>query len=113
MIDLFRNHLLAALAALPVLCGMAHQVHDRFAMHHHCVEMEACCEHHEGDEPSAPGHDSKGCDHALCCHSIVALVDSPAPALIRAWIAGSNVPDLFLHPPGVEPGDIEHPPQLA
>lgn len=111
MFRLCRHSLLAVVTALAVLCGFAHQVHERFAMHHHCAETEECCDHRGDSHP--PDHEGKPCDHALCSHSILALLDSPAPTLVRAWAMGANVPDLFLRPPGVEPADIDHPPQLT
>lgn len=111
MFCLCRRHLLAVLTVLAVLCGFAHQVHERFEIHHHCVETDACCDHR--DDSHSPDHQGQPCDHALCSHSIVALLDSPAPVLIRTWVAGSAMPDLCLRPPGVEPADIEHPPQLG
>lgn len=106
-----RRQILAVLTVLAVLCGMAHQVHERFEMHHHCAETDECCDHRNNSH--SPEHPDQPCDHALCSHSIVALLESPAPVLIRAWVADAAMPDFFLHPPAVEPAEIEHPPQLG
>lgn len=111
MVRLFRHHLIAVFTVLAVLCGLAHQAHDRFEMHHHGGETDACCDHRGASH--SPDHEGKACDHAMCAHSIAALVESPAPLLICAWVVSADVPDFFLHPPGVEPADIEHPPQLG
>ncbi len=113
MIHLLRHRLLAVLTVLAVLGGLAHQVHERFATHHHCAETDECCDSHDGSESPAPDHHGKPCDHALCSHSIVALVESPAPTLTRTWINGARIPERFTQPPEVDPVDIDHPPQLG
>lgn len=111
MFRLCRHTLLAVLTVLAVLCGLAHQIHDRFAMHHHCVETDACCDH-RGDQHS-PDHEGKACDHAMCAHSMAALAESPAQILFRSWIAVASTPEFSQRPPVVDPAEIDHPPQLA
>lgn len=111
MFRLCRHQLLAVLTVFAVMCGFAHQVEGRFTLHHHCAETDACCDHRS--DSHSPEHDDQPCDHALCSHSILALVESPAPALIRAWTLEARAAERAVHPPGVEPAEIEHPPQLG
>lgn len=110
MLSLCRHHLLAVFTVFAVLCGFAHQVEARFEMHHHC-EMGTCGEQ-RGDS-TLPDHQDKACDHALCAHSILALVESPAPVIDRAWTVEAHAGERAVQPPEMDPAAIDHPPQLA
>jgi len=112
MLRLCRHTLFAVLTVLTVLLGLTHQIGERFHTHHHCATAETCGDEHHQESP-APSHHEKPCDHALCAHSLLALLDSPAPSLIRVWVEAPRVADPFQRPPGVDPAEIEHPPQLA
>jgi hypothetical protein len=112
MFRLCRHTLLAVLTVIAVLCGLAHQISDRFQTHHHCAMAEECCDQHHEESP-AHNHHEKPCDHAMCAHSVLALLESSTPNLIRVWVEGPRVAEPYQRPPGVEPADIEHPPQLA
>ncbi len=112
MIALLRHRLLAVLTAFMLLGGLGHQVMERFSAQP-CVEIDACCDHHGSDETPKDGHDGKTCNHALCCHNIVALVESTAPVVIGIVATEGRIAERSERPPGVDPAEIEHPPQLA
>lgn len=113
MFRLFRHSLLAVLTVCMLLCGLGHELADRFEMHSHCAIDETCCEEQQSDRESTPDEDGKSCDHALCAHHVAALMESPPSGVIRSWVAEARVVDRFLRPPGVDPADIDHPPQLG
>lgn len=112
MIALLRHRLFAVLTAFMLLGGLGHQVAERFSAQP-CVETSACCDRHGGDESPKEGQDGKSCNHALCCHSIVALMDTTHPVVIGIVAREDRIAERFERPPGVDPAEIEHPPQLA
>jgi hypothetical protein len=113
MIPLLRQRLLAVFTVLALLGGLAHQIAERFSAEP-CVETAACCDRHGGDEPAKEGQqDGKACNHALCCHSIVAVVETAAPVVVGVVATEDRIAERSERPPGVDPADIEHPPQLA
>ena len=108
---LFRHRLLTVLAVLAVLGGFAHQVLERFSMHHHCeIELSHNGSHEHPSDDSAPGD---GCNHFLCHHSVLAVIDH---ASVQAPLVFTLVEMLATDAgsaPDVEPATIDHPPQLS
>lgn len=111
MIDHLRHSVFAVLTACAILCGLGHQIAERFAMHHHCAAVAERGEPGD-DAPPAPDHE-KPCGHPLCAHSIVAAMGETANAVPLASVAARAVPEICEYPPRVEPAEIEHPPQLG
>lgn len=112
MTVLLRHRLFAILMAFLLLGGLGHQVIERFSVQP-CVEIDVCCDHHGGDETPKDGQEGKACNHALCCHSIVALIESTAPVVIGIVATEDRIAERSERPAGVDPAEIEHPPQLA
>jgi len=112
MRNLLRHRLLTALAVLAVLGGFTHQVLERFSAHHHCAaEVSDCCSHERHDDDSAPA--DGGCNHLLCHHSVVAVIDHASAQMPIAFTLVEMLATDAGSAPDVDPAEIDHPPQLS